>query len=110
MSEAPIEHTASLSVEAELEAFVAAYEAALAHGAAELEHYLPPTEHPRHVEIAAELVRVDLEWRSSRNEVFSLDSYRSLAPAAFDDADARAAMAFEEYRLRRANGEAVERT
>src|SRR4051812_45595220 len=90
--------------------YVEAYEAAaVREGWAEVAEHLPPPDHPRRLAILAELVRVDLEHRRSRGDRAKLEDYLGRFPDLFDDPDLLAEVAFEEYRLRRHEGEAPTR-
>src|SRR5688572_24663501 len=96
----------SPSRRAELAHLVEAFEDALARDPdAGPDGFLPAANHPLHVEVLVELVRVDLEnaWAGGRPRRLAgyLDRYPALAAAS----EAVAAVAFEEYRLRRLHGE-----
>ncbi|MGI9456030.1 MAG: hypothetical protein ACR2NU_05675, partial [Aeoliella sp.] len=71
----------------------------------DLEDYLPDSEHPLFSEVAAELVRVDLEysWKSGSRK--PLRAYRQSVPELFADPALLASAAFEEYRQRRLVGD-----
>ncbi|HVK15606.1 MAG TPA: serine/threonine-protein kinase [Fimbriiglobus sp.] len=91
---------------AELAHLVEAFEDALARDPnASPDGFLPASDQPLYVEVLAELVRVDLEnaWAGGRPRRLAgyLDRYPALAAAP----EAVAAVAFEEYRLRRLHGE-----
>src|SRR5438105_2191643 len=89
-----------------LDACVAAFEEAHARqGDADPAAFLPPADHPLHLPVLCELVRVDLELGWTRCRPTPLDDYRRRFPALFADADCTQAVAFEEYRLRRQAGE-----
>jgi eukaryotic-like serine/threonine-protein kinase len=93
---------------AELDDYVAAYEAARAgNDQADPAAFLPPPEHPLHGEVLRELIRVDLEyaWRSGQRR--RLEDYQAAFSHLFQDPVALRDIAFEEYRLRRFAGENV---
>lgn len=69
--------------------------------------YLPAADHPQFCAIAAEMVRVDLERRTQHGQAARLGDYRASIPRLFADPDLLSVVAFEEYRLRRRNGEDV---
>jgi serine/threonine protein kinase/Flp pilus assembly protein TadD len=75
--------------------------------AAELGEFLPPQEDPSYAYLAAELVRVDLEYHWEEGNPKPLSEYRPEVPVLFADTGALAGVAFEEYRLRRQSGEEV---
>jgi serine/threonine protein kinase/Flp pilus assembly protein TadD len=86
--------------------FVAAFEAASARGGpADLADFLPPRDHPLYLEVLRELVRVDLELGWEHGRPSALEAYRRRFPELFQDRTSVNAIAFEEYRLRRAAGE-----
>ena len=93
---------------AELDDYVAAYEAARAgNEQADPAAFLPPSEHPLHGEVLRELIRVDLEyaWRSGQRR--RLEDYEAAFSHLFQNPEALREIAFEEYRLRRLAGENV---
>ncbi|MCY2964121.1 MAG: hypothetical protein NT069_10840, partial [Planctomycetota bacterium] len=95
-------------LEEELAEWVEQFEAARAkRGDVSLAEFLPPTDHPLYLDIAAELIRVDLEHSWTIRNPKPLTWYRERWPAVFDDPDALAGVAYEEYRLRAEAGEAV---
>ncbi len=92
----------------EIETVVESYEDAQARGGrADIAEFLPDREHPQYVEIACELVRVDLEYSFERGQPKRLDDYRSVCCDLFDDRHCLEQAAFEEYRLRHRSGELV---
>ncbi|RPI89476.1 MAG: serine/threonine protein kinase, partial [Planctomycetaceae bacterium] len=92
----------------DLEACIERYEAARAeHSTATIEAFLPPAEHPQYAEIAAELIRVDLEYCWIQEQPRHLEWYRARLPGVFENIELLAGIAFEEYRLRLQAGEAV---
>jgi len=70
-----------------------------------LEEFLPPTDHPLYNEVAAELVRVDLEYQWQAGIHKSIESYRQDVPSLFVEPELLASAAYEEYRQRRLAGE-----
>ena len=72
---------------------------------ADLEGFLPTSEHPLYLSVLRELVRVDLEYGWQRHQPRSLEDYRRRFPALFADPASLEAVAFEEYRLRQQAGE-----
>ena len=94
--------------EADLEAFIEAYEAAHARdGRAELADFAPAADHPAYLPILCELVRIDLEFGWRRGRARGLQEYRRQFPRLFADPESLRAIAFEDYRLRRRAGVAV---
>jgi hypothetical protein len=92
-------------VEAIVEAFEAEIERA---GAADLVDFLPDENSAAFLPVAVELIRVDLERSRARGSARRVDDYQAIVPAVFADRDALAAVAYEEFRLRRQEGESVE--
>src|SRR5262245_20897675 len=104
-----------------LDDFVAAFEAARAAGSdadladflparaagsdADLADFLPARDHPLYLAVLRELVRVDLELSWEGDAPRALADYRARFPELFVDRPTLAAVAFEEYRLRRAAGQ-----
>jgi hypothetical protein len=89
-----------------LDDYVAAFEAARARGGpADLADFLPGRDHPLYLEVLRELVRVDLELGWERGSPSALEDYRRRFPELFADRTSLNAIAFEEYRLRRAAGD-----
>ena len=92
----------------ELESIVDAFESTRqGQGRADLADFLPDSAHPRYLEIAAELVRVDMELSWNDGSRQDLDSYCRLIPDLASDPDTLAKVAYEEYRLRVLQGETV---
>lgn len=69
------------------------------------DEFLPAREHPLYQVILKELIRIDLEHRSSSGVPRTLDDYRRLYPDFFRDTEAVREVAFEDYRQRRLRGE-----
>jgi eukaryotic-like serine/threonine-protein kinase len=93
----------------ELEAIVEAFEIELDRaGEANIGDFLPDSSEAGYLEAAVELIRVDLECARSRGIEKRLEAYRSVVPDVFEDPDALRQIAFEEYRLRRQEGERVD--
>ena len=84
-----------------LDSFVAAFESACKDGSApDLRVFLPASSHPLRTEVLCELVRVDLEQKWSLGQRCSLEDYRVIVPELFEQPQALAEAAFEEYRQR----------
>ena len=93
----------------ELDAYVAAFEAAAAEGTdADPGEYLPPPDHPLYTAILRELVRVDLELAWSRGVRRMVEEYRDRFPDLFLDSATVRDLVREEFRLRKAAGESPE--
>ena len=93
-------------LEDELDRRVAGYEAAWTTSrSAHLASFLPSRESPNYLQTLAELIRIDMEFRSERGESPRLEAYRSQATELFADAERLGELAFEEYRQRIALGE-----
>ncbi|MBX7106077.1 MAG: hypothetical protein K1X57_18495, partial [Gemmataceae bacterium] len=89
----------------DLDEIVAAYEQrAASDPAADFADDLPPADHPLYESALRELVRVQMEFRSSAGQVPSAGDYFTRFPE-LRQADARQEICFEEYRLRRLAGE-----
>src|SRR5207244_4301137 len=89
-----------------LDEFVAAYEAAWdAAGHASIRQFLPETTHALYDQVLRELLRVELElvWQAGLTP--RLDAFRSEFPNLFQNKQALADVAFEEYRQRLQAGE-----
>ena len=85
---------------------VESFESAWARdGSAEVAGFAPPTDHPDHLAILCELVRVDLELNWERGRPRRLEEYLARFPQLSADPELLHAMAFEEYRLRLQAGE-----
>lgn len=96
-----------------IDEFVEAFEVALAKRGLDrgrdvnLFDFLPEEDNPFHYEVAAELIRIDMEHSWSRGENKRLDSYQALLPKVFDSKQVLGDVAYEEYRLRAQAGEQV---
>jgi serine/threonine protein kinase/tetratricopeptide (TPR) repeat protein len=94
----------------EIDSIVEAYEQARAGGApADLREFLPGDESDTYRVAALELMRVDLEYSWQGGEPRRLDTYVDEYGDVLAERSALAALAFEEYRLRRAAGERATR-
>ena len=92
----------------ELESFVSVFEeSAMSQGRALDETFLPEKDHPDRLEIATELVRVDLEMTRERGEPRTLEDYRRIVPELFDSQVHLVQAAYEDFRLRLDAGEKV---
>lgn len=91
----------------DIEAAVEAFEQAHAAGAADPVAFCPPPGDPLHIPVATELVRADLEFTARAGRPIRLEVYRKKFPALFADPAALAAVAYEEFRLRREAGERI---
>jgi len=92
---------------------VDAYEAALLAGKTslrELESFLPPASSEDYFEVLVEMLRITLEhqWQSSGNH--SIESFKPLFPALFEEPTWLSLLAFEEFRLRVSDGHAVDKS
>jgi hypothetical protein len=74
---------------------------------ADLASFLPPAPAPGFLAVATELARVDMEYARRRGSPRPPDYYLARIPGLRDSARAVAALAFEDYRLRRLDGEPV---
>jgi serine/threonine protein kinase len=72
----------------------------------DLAPFLPEPNHDQYPQILAELVRVDLEHAWTRGRKRQVDDYRRF-PGLIENTSVLAAVAFEEYRLRRRAGESI---
>ena len=89
-----------------LDDFVAAFEFAQEGGRKEpLTAFLPGREHPLYRLVLPELIRVEMEYAWRRAQPKHLQEYQEAFPELFQAKEALAAIAFEEYRLRRQAGE-----
>lgn len=88
---------------------VDAFEQARASGDVDLKDFLPSSDHPAFAEVLVELIRVDIElaWRNGRRP--KLSEYRDRFRDVLAVPEQFAPVAFEEFRLRRAAGEACSR-
>ena len=90
----------------ELDAFVAAFEAAAAAGTnPDLALFLPQPGHPLRDAVLRELVRVDLEFAWAGGRGRRIEDYRDRFPQLFEDSTAIRDLIREEFRLRKAAGE-----
>src|SRR5262245_53826162 len=106
MISAKTSHATRVDPVLELDAFVAAFEAAAEGGVnPDLVAFLPPSDHPLHAAVLRELVRVDLEFAWSRGDRRLVEEYRQRFPELFDDPDVVRDLVHEEFRLRKAAGE-----
>lgn len=88
--------------------FVERFESALASdGMVSLVDFLPPKDHPCYLEVASELVRVELEYRHEAGDEPRLQDYREMVPQVFGSKQHLQDVAFEDYRLRRNGGHAT---
>jgi serine/threonine protein kinase/tetratricopeptide (TPR) repeat protein len=69
--------------------------------------FLLPPEHPDHVAGLVEIARLDMEYARSRGAPRPPEHYFTAFPALRNDPSAVAALAFEDYRLRKLGGEPV---
>jgi len=96
--------------EDELDRRVSAFEAAWRTGrSVDLLQFIPDRRSPLFPRVLAELIRIDIEFRSERGEVPALEGYRPHAPEWFADPGWVRDLAFEEYRQRQAAGDSVDR-
>ncbi len=94
---------------AELAHFVDAFEEALARDpGADPAGFLPGPDHPLHLAVLAELIRVDLDHTWAGRRPRRLAEYRDRFPALFASDELLREVAFEEYRQRRLHGDAAE--
>ena len=104
-----ISEKGAVSTEAEsidLDSFVSVFEEqAISQQRPLSDEFLPPPSHPHCLEISTELVRIDLELARERGKPRELEEYRELVPAVFTSPTHLTQIAFEEYRLRCADGE-----
>jgi serine/threonine protein kinase/Flp pilus assembly protein TadD len=93
----------------DLEAIVEAFELELeSAGEANLGDFLPAATTPGYLEVAVELIRVDLESARARGAAKRLEEYVTAVPSVFGNPQALGQIAFEEYRLRKQAGEPVD--
>ena len=91
----------------ELDAYLEPFEAAAVRGEEpDPADYLPPPTHPKYAAVLGELLRLDLEFAWDRGEDRRVEAYADRFPALFADPSLLAAVAGEEYRLRKAAGAA----
>jgi serine/threonine protein kinase/predicted Zn-dependent protease len=94
-------------IETAIEAFESEYRRA---GTARIAAYLGKPTDPDYPEMVRELIRVDLELSRQYGRPKSLADYRFDFPATFASPGDLAAIAYEEYRLRRLAGDRVDAT
>ncbi|MEZ6117463.1 MAG: protein kinase [Pirellulaceae bacterium] len=88
--------------------FIEAFEAALEFQTdQDWTSFLPDPSDPDFKAAAVELMRVDLEHHWLDNDQRSLANYRQRLPELFADPEILGQLAYEEYRLRKAQGEAI---
>lgn len=91
-----------------LDDFVEAFESARAENPrVELLDYLPPATDVLYAQVAAELIRIDMEHSWNNGQRKPLQEYRKLLPGVFENKQLLEEIAFEEYRLRQQAGEQV---
>ena len=76
-------------------------------GEAAVDDFLPVAADPEFESFAVELLRVDLERRWKSGSVRSIAEYRDLYPELLERPRVLERLAFEEYRLRKKNGDSV---
>lgn len=76
-------------------------------GSAKLENFVPDRESENYLEILAELVRSDMEFRSDSGQPVTAATYFERFPDLGSNANARNEVVFEEYRLCNIRGAAV---
>jgi eukaryotic-like serine/threonine-protein kinase len=92
----------------EADSYVEAFEAARARdGGADFAAHLPGRDHPLYQPVLRELACVELELSRVRGQARRLEDYRAAYPELFEDRECLAALAYQEYRLRRESGEDV---
>lgn len=102
---APTVHRTASDPDLELDGFVAAFEAAAATDPhTDPAAFVPPADHPRHVEILAELLRVDLELAWDRGERRRADTYPARFPVLAAHPSVLRDVLREEARLRATDG------
>jgi serine/threonine protein kinase/tetratricopeptide (TPR) repeat protein len=92
--------TAHVSVVGPCSPSLSAYRCSGRRGPEELADFLPPRSDPGYLSALTELVRADLEHHWAAGTPVGLDSYRTLYPELFTDADAVAALVAVESHLR----------
>src|SRR5947207_182789 len=91
----------------EREKYIEAFEAArAADPAADFAPFLPPADHPLHILVLEELIRIDLEHHWLRGDPRWLEDYLRRFPALLEASASVRTLAFEEFRLRRRAGQA----
>ncbi len=94
----------------DLTSCVEAFEESIAAGNyAPIELFLPEPSHPDYESIVLELARVELESRGRQSGVDTIEGYRIRFPTVFSNLDSLSQIAFEEFRVRRQQGEDVDR-
>lgn len=89
-----------------IDEFVEAYESARElDDQAHFVDFLPSPDHDLYQLVAAEVIRVDMEYSWKSGQKMRLQQYRELVPDALDDREVLGQVAFEEYRLRLRAGE-----
>ncbi|NOZ39556.1 MAG: protein kinase [Planctomycetes bacterium] len=88
--------------------FVEAYESACElQGQTNFVDFLPSPDHEFYRSVAAEVIRVDMEFSWNSGQKKRLPEYQKIVPAVLDDRETLGQIAFEEYRLRMRAGEKV---
>ncbi len=88
--------------------FVEAYESARElEGQTNFVDFLPSPDHDFYRPVAAEVIRVDMEYSWNSGQKMRLSEYQKIVPAALDNQEVLGQVAFEEYRLRLRAGEKV---
>ncbi len=88
--------------------FVEAYESARELEAqANFVDFLPSPDSKLYQSVAAEVIRVDMEYSWNSGQKMRLTEYQKIVPKALDDREVLGQVAFEEYRLRLRAGESV---
>lgn len=90
-----------------LDDVIEAFEDAWNCGTPALEDFLPPDNHPEYEELTGELLCVDLERRFRSGSPMPLEEYRRNFPELLRSESTIQRLAFEEYRLRGKQGDAV---
>ncbi|MCA9264913.1 MAG: serine/threonine protein kinase, partial [Planctomycetales bacterium] len=98
----------------DLDSYVDAFETAILQSGLESKsidyrQYLPDVTSPIYLDVAGEVVRIDLETRWSRGEHVTVESYRPHVTELFADTDSLSELLFEEYRQRYLAGTPVPR-
>src|ERR1022692_4712659 len=86
--------------------YVCAFRIALdLFGAVELSEFLPPRQHPKYLEVLAELVRMDLAHGWETGKPTPLEAYQARHPELFENAVLLYRVAQHEFLLRQLAGE-----
>ena len=103
----PIDASRTLppGAEGDLDLYLEKFEAERGPGV-DLRDFLPPAAHPDYLAVLRELIRVDLEFAWEEGAERRLEFYREHFPELFADSESIRAVAWEEFRLRQAAGEA----